>query len=91
MRLKDRFVHHYRDSDIGDPDKPVGHHFAQSNHNGYKNMSITVLEYIKMPPRCPQAAAKRLEIECNWTHLLRTLAPKGLNQENPKQYMSHKT
>ena len=86
LRIKDRFVHHLRDIDIADQDKSVGKHFSQTNHNGIKDVEISVLEFIKKAPRSPQAVVIRSRVEKRWTHLLRCLAPQGLNIENPKEY-----
>ena len=89
-RLMDRFSDHLRSIVNGDQDKPVGKHFSQSDHQGVKDVSITVLEFIKKPPRSPAAITIRNRVERNWTHLLRTLNPQGLNLENPKEYHSHR-
>ena len=86
LRLKDRFVHHYRDIETADCEKSVSRHFSQPNHNGLKDLNISVLEFIKKPPRSPHAATIRLRVEKHWTHTLRSLAPIGLNSENPKEY-----
>ncbi len=90
LRLKDRFVHHLRDIDMGTADKSVGKHFASTTHRGHKDVQISVLEFIKKAPRSPQAIGIRLRVERHWTHVLRSLAPIGLNIEHPKEYKSHK-
>jgi hypothetical protein len=90
LRLKDRFVHHLRDIEMGLVEKSVSKHFSTNNHTGYKDMTISVLEFIKKPPRSPQSIGIRLRVERHWTHVLRSLAPIGLNIENPKEYKSHK-
>ncbi len=90
LRLKDRFVHHLRDIEMGTVDKSVGKHFASANHNGHKDVQISVLEFIKKAPRSTQAIGIRLRVERHWTHVLRSLAPIGLNIEHPKEYKSHK-
>ena len=90
LRLKDRFVKHFQDIDNARQDKVIGRHFSQRNHNGYKDMSLTILEFIRKPPRSPAAITIRCRVENNWTHMLRTLAPQGLNQENPKEFRSHR-
>ena len=90
VRLKDRFVHHFRDIELSNPDKTVGRHFSQRNHQGSKDMTISVLEFIKAPPKSPKAVIIRNRIERFWTHRLRTLAPQGLNMENPKEYGTKK-
>ena len=86
VRLKDRFVHHYRDIDNADSEKGVSRHFSHHTHNGTKDVSISVIEFIKKPPRSPQAATIKLRMEKHWTHTLRSLAPIGLKSENPKEY-----
>ena len=85
LRIKDRFVHHFRDIQISNLEKSVGRHFSSTDHNGFKDISISVVEFIKTPPRSPKATPVRNRIERNWTHLLRTLSPQGLNMENPKE------
>ena len=90
LRLKDRFISHFRDIETGDPEKSVSRHFSHSSHNGIKDMEISVLEFIKKPPRSQQAITIRHRVEKHWTHLLRCLAPIGLNSENPKEYRSQK-
>ena len=87
LRIKDRFVHHFRDISINNTEKTVGRHFSQRNHRGTNDMSITVLEFIRAPPRSPQASTIRNRVERNWTHTLRILAPAGLNMENPKELL----
>ena len=89
LRLKDRFVGHLGDIKRCDPDKPVAVHFTQAGHNHKNDIQITVLEFIRKPPRSPQASTIRLRVESKWTHTLRTLAPQGMNLENPKEYSSH--
>ena len=88
-RLKDRFVGHFGDINNANQDKPIGKHFSREDHRGIDDVQISILEFIKMPPRSPQAITIRHRVEKNWTHVLRTLAPQGLNLENPKQYTSH--
>jgi hypothetical protein len=90
LRIKDRFVHHLRDIETNASDKSVGKHFSDSSHNGHKDLQISVLEFISKPPRSTQAIGIRLRVEKHWTHVLRSLAPIGLNIENPKEYKSHK-
>jgi hypothetical protein len=64
----------------------VSKHFSHSSHNGLKDINISVLEFIKKAPRSPQASVIRNRVDKRWTHLLRSLAPYGLNIENPKEY-----
>ena len=91
LRIKDRFVHHFRDIELMDKEKSVSKHFSQGSHNGVKDVQISVLEFIKKPPRSPQAVVIRNRVEKRWTHLLRSLAPYGLNIENPKEYIGKTT
>ena len=55
LRVKDRFVGHFGDIDKCNIDKPLGKHFSQETHKGIEDVNITVLEFIKMPPRSPEA------------------------------------
>ena len=89
LRLKDRFIHHFRDIDQNDKDKTVSRHFNLPNHDGTKDMKIHVLEYIRKPPRSPQSVTIRNKRENSWTNTLRSHAPNGLNMENPKEYKTH--
>ena len=89
LRLKDHFVGHFGGITKGHQDKPIPQHFSRGDHRGIDDVRITILEFIKMPPRSPQASLIRHRVESKWTHVLRTLAPQGLNLEAPKQYTSH--
>ncbi len=88
-RLRDRFQGHFSDIIRDDPDKSIPVHFNSNNHTGVKNMNITILEFIKKPPKSLQAISIRLKREKHWTHLLHTLSPIGLNMENPKEFKLH--
>jgi hypothetical protein len=91
LRIKDRFVNHFYDITTSNMDKTVSKHFSQPSHNGIKDTTISVLEFIKKPPRSQQAVAIRNRVEKNWTHLFRCMAPLGLNIENPKEYKFKKS
>ena len=82
LRLKDSFVHHFLDIGKGDPLKTVSRHFSQPGHNGIHDLEIHVLEFIKKTPKSPAATIIRNRVEKRWIHLLRTLAPQGLNMED---------
>ena len=82
LRVKDRFVHHFLDIEKGDPLKSVGRHFSQRDHNGIHSVEISILEFIKKPQKSPAASVIRDRVERRWIHLLRTLAPRGLNMED---------
>jgi DNA polymerase elongation subunit (family B) len=47
------------DIETGDKQKAVGLHFSRRDHNGTKDMEISVLEFIKKPPRSPEAVKIR--------------------------------
>jgi hypothetical protein len=79
LRVKDRFVKHFFDIDKEDRSKALGLHFSKGDHNGIQDVQITVLEFIKKPPRSPEAAKIRDRVEKRWIHLLRCPAPQGLN------------
>ena len=51
--------------------------------NASHSLQISILEFIRAPPHSPQGALFRNRVERNWTHLLRCLAPQGLNLETP--------
>ena len=89
-RIRESTYEHFKDTEKCLQDKPVAQHFSQRSHDGENDITITVLEFIKKTPRSPEAITIRNRVERQWTHLLRTLAPQGLNQENPKEYHSHK-
>ena len=79
LRIKDRFVAHFHDVMPNDQNKALGRHFSRRDHNGIKDMEISVVEFIKKPPRSPEAAKIRDRVEKRWIHLLRCPAPMGLN------------
>ena len=87
LRLRDRFTGHFGDINNSRQEKSVSRHFSQQGHQGVDDMQISVLEFIKNPPRSPQAVTIRNRVEMNWIHLFRSLAPRGLNMENPKEYI----
>ena len=85
-RIRDRFSGHFGDIEHARQEKSIGRHFSKAGHQGADDMIISVLEFIKSPPRSEQAVSIRNRVERNWTHLFRSLAPRGLNMENPKEY-----
>ena len=86
VRIKDRFVHHFRDIEMSNQEKSVGRHFSGPDHHGFKDLHISALEFIKAPPKSPRAIQIRNRVEKNWTYQLRSLAPQGLNMESPKEF-----
>ncbi len=90
-RLKDRFQGHFGDITRDDKEKTIPIHYNSQNHRGVKDMNITILEFIKKPPKSLQAIKIRLRREKHWTYLLHTLSPLGLNMENPKEFKLQKS
>ena len=86
LGIRDRFSGHFGDIEHAKQEKSIGRHFSKAGHQGANDMIISVLEFIKSPPRSEQAVSIRNRVERNWTHLFRSLAPRGLNMENPKEY-----
>ena len=79
LRIKDRFKGHFYDVTKEDKSKAVGRHFCRPDHSGIQDIEISVLEFIKKPPRSPEASLIRDRVEKRWIHLLRCPAPSGLN------------
>jgi hypothetical protein len=79
LRLKNRFVHHLYSIDKEDQSKPVGKHFSSKSHEGIDDVEIFVLEFIKKPPTSQVGGMVRDRVERRWIHLLRSIAPQGLN------------
>ena len=82
LRIKDRFVHHFYDISVGNHQKSVGHHFVGQGHSGITDAEIFVLEFVKKPPRSEAGSIIQDRVERRWIHLLRTMAPLGLNTED---------
>ena len=81
-RLKDRVGEHFTSVDNTDQTKTIGRHFSKTDHNGILDIEISVLEFIKKPPKSEAAAIIRDRIERRWIQLLRSRAPQGLNIED---------
>ena len=80
-RIKDRLSEHLRDIDQLNKEKPLGAHFSQKCRVN-PSIRVHILEFIKKPPRSPEALTIRNRIEKRWIHLLKTPAPLGLNLED---------
>ena len=78
-KIRDRLSEHLRDMDKADRTKPLGLHFT--THEDHP-IEVHILEFIKKPPRSPQALTIRNRVEKRWIHLLRTPTPLGLNLED---------
>jgi len=57
----------------------VGTHFSAEDHNGAKDLIISVLAFITSHPLSNHALIHRLKVEKEWIHRLRCPAPTGLN------------
>ena len=57
----------------------VGTHFSAPDHNGTKDLIISVLAFITSPPQSLRALDHRLKVEKEWIHRMRCPAPRGLN------------
>ena len=57
----------------------VGTHFSADNHHGTKDLIISVLAFITIPPQSEAALRYRLKVEKDWIHRMRCPAPQGLN------------
>ena len=82
LRVRDRFEGHLGDINRGNMLKSVSRHMCTFGHNGNADMTISVLEFIKKAPRSPAALIIRNRVERKWIHLLRTMAPQGMNLED---------
>ena len=80
--MKDRAGEHFTSVDNTDQTKTIGRHFSKTDHNGILDIEISVLEFIKKPPKSEPAAIIRDRIERRWIQLLRSRAPQGLNIED---------
>ena len=57
----------------------VGPHFSAQDHNGTKDLIISLLAFITLPPDTLAARYHRLQVEKEWIHRMRCPAPTGLN------------
>ena len=82
LRIIDRIGKYFYDIGLYDLSKTVSKHFSHHTHNGNKDIEISVLEFIKKAPKSPVALIIRNRVERRWIHLMRTMAPLGLNLED---------
>ena len=57
----------------------MGLHFSSDDHSGTVDISINILEFIRLPPSTLRALSLRLKLEKHWIHQLYCPAPRGLN------------
>ena len=77
--LAKRFYSHFFNVRHQKKTDAIGLHFSSPDHKGINDISIHVLEFIRLPPHSDRALILRLQLEKNWIHLLRCPAPRGLN------------
>jgi hypothetical protein len=88
-RIQDRLSEHLRDTEkyneyqeVDNPnrrDTPVAKHFSLPNHST-DNISIQIIEYIKMNKEWESTTQFRRTRELHWIHQLKTLDPWGINR-----------
>ena len=82
-KLKDRVGEHFTGVDNTDQTKTSGRHFSKPiHHNGILDIEISVLEFIKKPPKSEVAVIICDRIERHWIQLLSTKGQQGLNRED---------
>ena len=57
----------------------VGLHFSRDGHSGMVDVSINILQFIRLPPSTLRALKLRLRLEKHWINQLHCPAPRGLN------------
>ena len=77
-RIIDRFQGHLFDIK-NNLNTTVARHFASHNDRIDPNMTIYILEYIRLPKDLPRSSSPRDNRELVWIHRLNTLIPNGLN------------
>ena len=74
----DRFQGHIFHIKLNNNTKVARHFHSHSDHLD-PNMTIHILEYIRLPKDVPRSNSLRDNRELVWTHRLKTLIPNGLN------------
>ena len=77
-RIIDRFQGHLFDIK-NNLNSTVARHFGSHNDRTDPNMTIHILEYIRLPKDLPRSSSLRDNRELVWIHRLNTLIPNGLN------------
>ena len=77
-RLIDRFQGHIFDIKHSN-NTAVARHFGSHKDHNDPNMTILILEYIRLPRDLPRSNSLRDSRELVWIHRLNTLIPNGLN------------
>jgi len=67
----------------------VGRHFSQRDHSA-SDVTIQVLELIRVNPQSETAQKLRLERENYWMHQLKTVFPTGINATDGSNHSRHK-
>lgn len=69
----------------------MGKHFCTPPHMGLQDVKLYILDFIHCNPQSPAAALLRDQIESNWIHTLRCLAPQGLNLKDTPKFRKSKS
>ena len=77
-RILDRFQGHLFDIK-NNLNTTVARHFGSHNERADPNMTIHILEYMRLPKDLPRSSSLRDNRELVWIHRLNTLIPNGLN------------
>ncbi len=79
LRLMDRFGSHFTSINRNDGKNDVCKHFNQKDHNGVKDLKLSIVDFIYAKPETDRAKALRDQIEFHWIQRLRTQLPHGMN------------
>ncbi len=85
----DRFKAHFGVVNRRDMKEDIGRHFNGPKHSGIDDMSINVLDFIYAPLEAEFSLDLRLQVEYNWIHALRSMAPHGLNVKDKPPIAKH--
>ena len=69
-KIAQRFSSHFFNIRHKKVTDAVGLHFSQPDHNGIKDLTINVLEFIRLPPETQRSLEIRLRREKFWIHQL---------------------
>lgn len=85
-RLMSRICEHFAKITHRKMDTDIGRHFCTPPHTGDLDTRLYILDFIHCNPQSPTAEKLRDQIESNWIHRLKCLAPQGLNLKDTPRY-----
>ena len=85
----DRFKAHFSVVNRRDMEEDIGRHFNRPSHHGINDMSINILDFIYAPQEAEFSLDLRLQVEYNWVHALKSMAPHGLNMKDKPPLAKH--